>query len=143
MAIKDRKISAETQSNESELLESINEHYGSTYLPEGEMFIRAERVFIYSGGVSKLKALWKGLHLANTDLSLTIEGAQMFGKSATKNTITLTREQAEAYYRGQDLDGFTGEGYVLLKTTERPIGCGLLEGGRIRNIIHMSRMTSL
>jgi len=129
--------------DEQELLGRLNEYYGSEYKPDGNLTIRGEKLFLYTGGATKLHALWRGLHIANTDLSLTIEGAQLFGKTAKKNTVIVSKEQAEKYYCGEDLSGFVGSGFVLIKTRQRPIGCGRIEDGRIVNILPGSRTSGL
>ena len=128
---------------EAEILAGLNERYGSKYEPKGRLILRKEKLFLYSGPEVQLKYDWCGLHIANTDLSLTIEGTQLLGTTASKNVIDVTAEEAREYYRGRDLPGFEGEGFVILKTSHRVVGPGLLEGGRIRNILPVSRKTKL
>ena len=130
--------------DESEtLLARLNEYYGSSYKPEGELILNKEKLFVYTGGKTRLSNVWCGLHIANTDLSLTIEGAQRFMATATKNTLTLTSDQAERYYLGEDLAGFEGDGQRLLKTHDVALGPGLLEGGTLKNVLPQSRRTSM
>ena len=110
-----------------------------------------------------------GPHLSFEPVSVgmqiaTIEGAdrirpstsflQLFGKHATKNYISLTKEQTQAYAKGDDLSlnqeqaSHARDGYVLLKYLEYPLGCGLLktekEGSKgrilsIRNVLPKAR----
>ncbi len=68
---------------------------------------------------------------------------QLFGKHATKNFISLSKEQAQAYAKGEDIEltqptGST-EGYVLLKYLDYPLGCGLLKNGNVKNVLPKER----
>ena len=126
-----------------ELLARLNDYYGSSYRPEGRLIFSKEKLFLYTGGETKLQHNWIGLHIANFDLSLTVEGAQKLGTTAAKNVITLTKEQARKYYRGEDLAGFQGQGPAILKTEDMIIGPGLLQEGKIKNILPESRKSKL
>jgi len=126
-----------------ELLRKLNDRYGSSYQPEGRLLLRKEKLFLYTGEGTRLPYDWLGLHIANIDLSLTIEGAQLLGPTAAKNTITITKQQADRYYRGQDIPGIQGEGHVILKTPERTIGAGRLQNGTLKNTLPESRKTKL
>ncbi|MFH0862260.1 MAG: hypothetical protein V1875_04440 [Candidatus Altiarchaeota archaeon] len=129
--------------DEAELLKRLNERYGSLYSPQGRLIPRREKIFLYSGPEVVLKYGWCGLHIANMDLSLTIEGAQLLGATASKNLVAITPEQAKEYYLGRDLPGFEGDGYVILRTAHRIVGPGLLGGGLIKNTLPDSRKTKL
>jgi len=124
-----------------ELLARVNEYYGSSYGPEGRLILRKERLFLYTGEETKIIADWMGLNIANTDLSVTIEGAQAIGVTATKNVVELTQKDAQKYYCGCDLPNHQGSGPVILKTKDRIVGHGLLEDGKIRNTLPKSRLT--
>lgn len=66
---------------------------------------------------------------------------QLFGTLITKNFVALDRENAVRYIKGLDLEvtaaeiGETTEGYVLLKCLTFPLGCGLLQGSHIKNML--------
>lgn len=66
---------------------------------------------------------------------------QLIGGRATRGCVTLSREQAVRYIKGLDLEvtaveiGDTTEGYVLLKYLSFPLGCGLLQGTHIKNML--------
>ena len=66
---------------------------------------------------------------------------QLFGTHVTSSFITLDREKAMHYIKGLDLEvtaaeiGETTEGYVLLKYLAFPLGCGLLQGSHIKNML--------
>lgn len=129
--------------DETELLRMLNERYGSSYRPEGRLILQKEKLFHYSGTGTKLPYKWMGSHIAHTDLTLTIEGAQQLGTTATRNVLTVTPQQATSYYDGEELEGFEGAGAVILRTPDLVIGPGLLEGGKVRNILPKSRRTKI
>jgi len=91
------------------------------------------------------KAISVGLQIA------TVSGAikpstnflQLFGKHVTKSTIHITKEQAHAYLKGDDLE-LSGkvdatDGYVLLKYLDYPLACGLLKNKTIKNVLAKPR----
>ncbi|MBU0761922.1 MAG: hypothetical protein KKD39_02760 [Candidatus Altiarchaeota archaeon] len=122
-----------------ELLAKINSYYGSNYLPHGVLYIRDERFFLYTGGVIPLENVWQGLHIANTDLSLTIEGAQLFGKTAGKKHA-ISPEDTISYFKGEDLKTECDDGFVILTCNGKIIGCGLVESNTMKNLIPKSRL---
>jgi NOL1/NOP2/fmu family ribosome biogenesis protein len=66
---------------------------------------------------------------------------QLFGHHAIRGIVTLNREQTILCIKGVDLEvteaeiGGTTEGYVLLKHLSFPLGCGLLQGNHIKNML--------
>jgi NOL1/NOP2/fmu family ribosome biogenesis protein len=66
---------------------------------------------------------------------------QLVGGLILKNFVALERENAIRYIKGLDLEvtpteiGETTEGYVLLKYITFPLGCGLLQGSHIKNML--------
>lgn len=66
---------------------------------------------------------------------------QAMGSHVKKNAVDLAREQAIAYAKGQDvvlsagqMEGLKG-GYVLMRHNSAPLGCGLLQLGRVKNML--------
>jgi len=79
---------------------------------------------------------------------------QLFGRHATRNVLSVTKEQAVAYAKGDDIKLSTqkeslksalpasfqvSDGYVLLKYLDFPLGCGLLKGSQIKNVLPKAR----
>jgi NOL1/NOP2/fmu family ribosome biogenesis protein len=69
---------------------------------------------------------------------------QLFGRHATRNALSVTKEQAVAYAKGDDIKLPTkpekvSDGYVLLKYLGYPLGCGLLKEGQIKNVLPKAR----
>lgn len=75
--------------------------------------------------------------LANGELRLSIEGAQLVGETATKNILQLTQEDLIPWMNGEDLKRDFGElkGFVLIKHGEDFIGCGKVKGNQLLNFI--------
>lgn len=66
---------------------------------------------------------------------------QLFGKQVTRNTVMLTRDQTLQYLQGEDVEvrpeqkHDVTDGYVLVKHGQYPLGCGLLKGSRLKNMM--------
>lgn len=63
---------------------------------------------------------------------------QVFGRLAKSNVIELDRQKAKEFTEGFDIavknHGCT-DGYVTLKYQDYPLGCGLLRGNEIKNML--------
>jgi hypothetical protein len=69
---------------------------------------------------------------------------QMFGRRATSNIVEISREQAIAYARGDDLDAEPGDdGYVIVSYGGQPLGCGMRKGTSIKNLLPKSKRQEL
>jgi NOL1/NOP2/fmu family ribosome biogenesis protein len=69
---------------------------------------------------------------------------QIFGKHAKKNFISINKEQAKAYIKGEDVILHTvpagiDEGYILVKYLDYPLGCGFLKQKELRNVLPKAR----
>lgn len=75
-------------------------------------------------------------------LRLTIEGAQLVGHE--KNVVSLSRQQAFAWVRGEDIEaGNSGlYGYVIVRHGTDILGCGKFKEGRILNSVPKARRIS-
>jgi len=94
-----------------------------------ELPYRVETIGLYFGQYDKRSAL-----------RLSIEGAMMFGKDATKNVIELDKKQLEYWIRGVNLDySGTNEGYVILTHQGDIVGCGKAFHGGILNHVPKER----
>ena len=108
---------------------------------------RGSKIFTYSGSLlPKLLFDRVGLHvgdLAGGEFAPTIEGAQLLGDRATKNVVEVSRQQAENYFKGEDLEAEgLSDGAVLLALEGRVIAAGAAEAGKIKNTVPKSRLTS-
>jgi NOL1/NOP2/fmu family ribosome biogenesis protein len=74
---------------------------------------------------------------------------QLFGRRISRNRISLEREQAVAFARGDDLRCGQGQassctdGYVLLSYEGFPLGCGFLQGGAVKNLVPKAKRLGL
>lgn len=76
---------------------------------------------------------------------LSIDGAALAGRLATKNVVEVDDREAERWMRGEDIQAEgAGEvrGYVLLKWRNFFIGCGRGDGKKIRNFVAKNRRIS-
>ena len=69
---------------------------------------------------------------------------QLFGRHAARNALSVAKEQAVAYAKGDDIKlsqkpAGVSDGYVLLKYLGCPLGCGLLKEGQIKNVLPKAR----
>lgn len=81
-------------------------------------------------------------------LRLSIEGAQMVGKTAKKNVAEITKEQVWDFIRGFDVstetESLEENAYVLVKNNEDILGIAKYVSGTLENILPKSRkLTSL
>lgn len=77
----------------------------------------------------------------NNEFRFSIEGAQRFGPIATKNVISLTKEQAIDFLQAKSIEVKVQaqDGFVIVKTDADFIGCGRLSAGQIVPFISKNR----
>lgn len=69
---------------------------------------------------------------------------QLFGKHAARNAVNVDKENARMYCAGQGLQlketpDNASDGYVIVSYQGEPLGCGLLKGGKIKNMLPKGR----
>ncbi|MHA2060102.1 MAG: methyltransferase RsmF C-terminal domain-like protein [Candidatus Ranarchaeia archaeon] len=96
--------------------------------------------------ISKFKCTRMGLYFGSFDLRgirLSIEGSQLIGNLATQNLVSLSREGAVKWFQGEPLEmadhQTNKQGFVILKTARRILGCGYITQGRILNFLPKTR----
>ncbi|GEM_PF-1467465 len=139
------KISNEEQ---QEVPKKINSYYGSSFSTDFILFKKIEKndekIFVYSGSfIPKLPIEWIGLHFATIcpdGIYLSIEGAQVIGKTATKNVLDIDREQVNELMNGRDLAYVRNlHGYIIIKNNKDIIGVCRVKENKIMNMIPKSR----
>jgi len=66
---------------------------------------------------------------------------QLFGRQVTKNYVVLSKENASTFIGGNDVKVVAGEkgeatdGYVLVRYMDFSLGCGMLHGNDVRNML--------
>lgn len=77
----------------------------------------------------------------NDNVKPTTNMLQMFGKFANRNIVKLTKENAVKYAEGSDIEvsdqevSASADGYVIIAYNGDSLGCGLLKGGKIKNML--------
>ncbi len=67
----------------------------------------------------------------------------MFGHLAKRNVINVTRERAKDFAMGSDLEAEGDDGYVIVSYEGKPLGCGLLKEGAIKNLLPKAKRQEL
>jgi hypothetical protein len=71
---------------------------------------------------------------------------QVFGHLAKNNLVMLEKEKAKEFIEGFDLsvkNHDCTDGYVILKYQNYPLGCGLLRGNEIKNMLPKAKRMSV
>ena len=140
------------------ILEKLEEQYGFGS-SKGELdFIflmnKDNRLYIVSSDVrlidlESLKIDSVGMYfgeLYKETIRLSIEGAQLIGKNATKNFAYINDQQMILWVQGNDI-GFddTGKNFVIVKYSNHKtgvddiLGCGKYKDGKLINYVSKSR----
>ncbi len=78
------------------------------------------------------------LKLASGKFKITLEGAQLLGGCATKNTVALSKEEAFNFLRGKDIKKALDNvcpGQVIIRLGSDSLAPGLYRNGIIKNQI--------
>lgn len=141
-----------SNSQKKKILNRLNQQYGIIEFPYLIVQFGKEKYRLYSGSLSK-EELYKldrtlkieniGLYFAkehaNNELRLTLDGAQLFKEQITKNIIKLTKQQAQEWFKGMDLEIKSENAFKVLKYNNEIIGCGKSTGEKIANFMPKER----
>lgn len=84
--------------------------------------------------------LYFGEKKEDGSIRLSIEGAQLVGKDASKNIIELNDDDAFKFFRGHDIEGdFSYKGFVIVKRGEDILGCSCVKNGKLLNFLPKER----
>lgn len=68
----------------------------------------------------------------------------LYGHLAKRNVVQVGREQARNFAMGSDLDVLEGsDGYVIVSYGGQPLGCGLLKGTSLKNLLPKAKRQEL
>jgi len=141
--------------DQEKILIYFEERFGiQRQLFEDFRFYSASKGRIYIGPknlIEKPKPVTGGILIAriSRDIKPTTIFLQLFGKNATKNKIRLNKEHTIRFIQGENLDLTNNKvqdasnGYVLITYLDFPVGCGLLKGHHIRNVIPRPKLLDL
>ena len=144
-----------------ELISLINSRFGSSFRTAcGFLMTNNKRVFLINKEISLLNT--KNLIMSriglyfvrieekftNNRVRLSIEGAQLVGKTATENVVEIDKEEVKAWFSGEDLTlknipKNVTPGFVILKYNNNFLGCGLLKDNKIKNYVPKERRVKL
>ncbi|MFH1710849.1 MAG: hypothetical protein ABH840_00895 [Nanoarchaeota archaeon] len=141
-----------SRKEKEKILEKLNEQFGISNLPYLLIKQGFEKVRAFSGSLSReeLEKLGEkvnvdtvGIYLLKeegNDIRLSHDGASLLQNQITKNILTLNKEQANEWLRGNNLQ-ITSDlsGPVILKYKDLVIGCGKAGQGRITNFVPKER----
>jgi len=138
-------------SQKKKILKQLNNQFGITNLPYLFLQFGKEKLRVYSGNLSKpeLTDLDKNTRIENIGLyfakiqpdgiRLTLDGIQLVKDQVTKNTLEINNNQAEEWFKGNDLDIQSDQAFKILKNNNEFIGCGKSTGNRITNFVPKER----
>lgn len=137
-------------SEKRQIIEKLKEQFGIENLPYLLIETGKEKIRAFSGSLSKEEII-KIAQIANVeligiyfikkeiDLRLSIDATHLLANQITKNIIKLTKEQAQQWLKGYDLDMPAPRGTLVLKYNEDTLGCGKSNGERIFNHVPKNR----
>jgi NOL1/NOP2/fmu family ribosome biogenesis protein len=139
---------------QEKLLKQLNEQFGITKIPWKIAHLGKERIVLFSGDLSENELFLidniariegVGIYFAKIDertgdIRLSIEGTQLLKEQITKNIFKLTKEQAEQWMLGQELNIATGKrGFLIMKFGNDFLGTGKASENKIGNFVPKSR----
>ena len=134
-----------------ELNQKIESQFG-TNIADYIIFINPKNKLFLIGAdyakvnIEKLRVNSLGLYFGEIyqeKLRLSIEGAQIIGKTATKNILEVDDGQADSWMRGEDFDIDSDlEGFVIVKHKDDFLGCGKIAGKKLYNYVPKERRLS-
>lgn len=119
--------------------------FGLITTPKGRVFMVTPGVYEFSETMNVASICLPFARLEGK-IKPTSVMLQMFGHLATKNVIELDREDAINFAKGLDLSANRHEcsdGYIILKYEGIPLGCGLLRGNEIKNMLPKAKRMTL
>jgi NOL1/NOP2/fmu family ribosome biogenesis protein len=140
-----------SSSQKKKIIQQLEDQFGINSLPYLFLQFGKDKIRIYSGNLSKenLNNLDKNTRIENMGLyfariqtdgiRLTIDGIQLVKNQITKNIMEINDDQAEDWFKGNDLDIKAESAFKILKNNNEFIGCGKSTGDRITNFVPKER----
>ena len=137
-----------------ELFNKIKEQYGIEDMELEYVFLRNNegKIFIANRDIARIDLDKINVNnigfdfcaIENNEARLTIEGAQIIGKKATKNVVELNSEQVKEWFKGEDIE-LTKElnGFVILKHNNDFLGSGKAKNNKIINFLPKERRINI
>lgn len=145
-----RNLSILNSREKKHLVAILKDQYGYTGdLPFVVLKNRKNKLYIVNREIERLTledhrvdsyGLYIG-ELYNSQVRLSIEGAQLIGPHASKNIVELEGEQFEQWMKRFNIpwEEDPGQGFLIVKHKNDFIGCGKFANGAIHNYVSKSR----
>ena len=140
-----------SSSQKKKITKQLNLQFGITSIPYLIIKFGKEKLRLYSGNLSKeellkldknLRIETAGLYFArevNDGIKLTIDGSHVFQSQIKKNILTLTKEQSDDWFLGNDLLVKLDKNFKILRYDNDFIGSGKSTGEKITNTLPKER----
>jgi NOL1/NOP2/fmu family ribosome biogenesis protein len=136
-------------------LSGIAERQWGVKLDKKYAYLKSPRnkLYIVSREISRLDldalninnmGIYFGTLRSGERLRLSVEGSQIIGPDATKNTLDVDIRQARLWILGKEIPVEREEKeYVLVKFGDQFLGCGKIANGKLLNYVPKSRRIEL
>ncbi len=134
------------------ILKQIEEQYGKFETELAFLMNNKDNIYLVNRDFAKVETeklrinsigMYFGEVMKN-HLRLSIEGSQLVGKTAKKNVVEVSEEEAKKWMNGQDLEKeCKAEGFVIVKCKNDFLGTGLYKEGKILNFVPKTRRIAL
>jgi NOL1/NOP2/fmu family ribosome biogenesis protein len=133
------------------VVEGLRETYGITELNYSLIEAGKKRIRAFSGNLAGDEILRLGeftnievigmylISQKDDDFRLNFDAVSLLRNEITKGIVEISREQAERWMRGQDIDFECPRGIVVLKFGEELMGVGKSNGVKIFNYVPKER----
>lgn len=138
-------------SEKKKILEQLEKQYSIIKLPYLLLRFGKEKIRAYSGNLSseELNILDKNLRIEAAGLyfakqhedgiRLSLDSLHLLKEQITKNILEINDEQAEQWFRGEDLLIKADKSFKVLENRDDFIGCGKSTGEKITNFMPKER----
>lgn len=140
------------ENEKQEIVNKLNKQFGIKKVPGLILRKGAERLFLFKGSfngkqIKKLKDAIPvdkvGIYFAKiikNEIRLSIEGVYLLKDEIKENIFQLTKQQAEKWIKGQELNIKPGKkGFLVIKYKDDFLGCGKASENKITNFMPKSR----
>ena len=144
--------------NSKEIEKLIEKNYGCKIKLKNLFITKNDKIWLAAkeinlNKIKKIKRCYRiGIYFGklkrNNKIKLSIEGANIVGKKATKNVALINEKEAIKFIEGNDIYNFKEvncelNNFIILKNGEDIIGVGILRNGYIENLIPKARRMKL
>jgi NOL1/NOP2/fmu family ribosome biogenesis protein len=132
-----------------EIQKLLDKQFDSNFKLEYEVFMNSKnRIYLLNRDVVKVKldelrinslGLYFG-EVYENEIRLSIEGSEIVGKTAKKNVLSLSDEEAKKWMSGEDFELNTKlNGFVIVKNNNDFLGCGKVSNSKLYNYVPKER----